>query len=218
MSNTPLPQRRPWPMIWVAAVILVFVGGYTWVRLHYSKPTPAYRPYQDSVNQATVDRLLASGFQRVTLNVERPADLSRALVLREGQSGVLVQPAPGGLSKEIDFALIEKPVLAESYGEVTAPASVAAGQDLRFMATAVQPDNQKLISSVMLLRQGNTITLLPTYEPLRGKLETRGQNTTFLATIPGSTLQPGTYEVLLAGSKTSRLWRFTVREPAAAGK
>ncbi len=206
-----LPTKRPWSMKWVILAIAVFVLGYTWVMVKYRKPTPAFRPYQDSVNQATVTRLLASGFQRQALAVERPADLARTQVLGQGATAAMPLRAPGGLSKELDYALVEKPLLAENFDKVTAAAAARRDEDYRMLVNANLLDNQRLITSAMLFRREGELTILPVFEPLGGKLETRWKDTSFLITIPAGTLPPGNYEALLVGAKDSRKWSFTVR-------
>jgi hypothetical protein len=208
---TPLPTKRPWSMKWVIIAIAVFIVGYTWVMIKYRKPTPAFRPYQDSVNQATVTRLLASGYQRQTLAVERPADPARGLVLDAGDTAAMPLKAAGGLSKELDYALVEKPLLAENFDKVTVPAASAKGQDYRMLVSANLQDNQRLITSALLFRRDREVTILPVFEPLNGKLETRWKDTSFIITIPAGTLPPGDYEALLVGAKDSRKWSFPVR-------
>ena len=198
-------------MKWVILAIAVFIIGYTWVMVKYRKPNPAYRPYQDSVNQATVTRLLASGYQRLTLSVDRPADITRSLVLAEGAMAAMALKTPGGLSKELDYALVEKPLLADDFDKLTAPATARQAEDYRVMVTANLQDNQRLISTALLFRKEGELTILPIFEPLHGKLETRWKDCSFILTIPAGTLPAGDYEAVLIGGKDSRKWSFTVR-------
>lgn len=198
-------------MKWVVLVVVVCLGGYTFVRLYFNKPTPAYRPYQDSVDHTTVSRLLASGYQRVELGVERLNEPAKGLVLKSGDSAAMALNAPGGLPKELDFALVQKPLLADSYGTVTAAASVGAKTDYRILAGANLADTERLLTSVMLFRKEGDVALVPIFEPLKGKLETRWKECNFVVTIPAGTLPPGSYDAQLLGSKGSRKWTFTVR-------
>ena len=54
--------------------ILAVVVPYTWLTLAYRKPGPAFQPYEDLRRQANVKRLLAAGYQRISLTAQRPAD------------------------------------------------------------------------------------------------------------------------------------------------
>ena len=59
-------------MKWIVLAILLSLGAYTWLTLHYRKVNPAFAPYGDMKDRANTHRLLAAGFQRITLRVERP--------------------------------------------------------------------------------------------------------------------------------------------------
>ena len=103
-------NSKPWPMKWVVLAIVLGLAGYTYLTLRYRKPGPAYRPYQDTVNRVTVGRLLSSGYQRIALAVDRPADPQRKSVILGGFASATT--ARSGLPPELDRALVEKPLLA----------------------------------------------------------------------------------------------------------
>ena len=48
--------RKPWPMKWIVASILVFIPIYTYLTLHYRRPGPAFNPYGDMRDRADVIR------------------------------------------------------------------------------------------------------------------------------------------------------------------
>ena len=64
-------------MKWIVLTIALVIVPYTFLTLHYRKPGPAYRPYQDAQERANVVRLLSAGYQRITLPAQRPADPAR---------------------------------------------------------------------------------------------------------------------------------------------
>jgi hypothetical protein len=107
-------------MKWVVLVIVVSLGAYTYLTLHYRKESPAFRPYQDSKNRAGVMRLLSAGFQRVTLTAQRPAD---GAGVPEGAKSVATA---GGLPAELRSTLLDLPLLPASITRVAAAASVSA--------------------------------------------------------------------------------------------
>ncbi len=64
-------------MKWIILALLVVIVPYTFLRWHYRKPGKMFEPYHDIRDRANTARLLAAGFQRVTLVADRPADSSR---------------------------------------------------------------------------------------------------------------------------------------------
>src|ERR1022692_2308833 len=65
-------DRSPWPMRWIVLAIVLFVPVYTWLTLHYRRPGPAFRPYQDMRDRADVVRLLKAGYKGVAIDARRP--------------------------------------------------------------------------------------------------------------------------------------------------
>lgn len=206
-----LPARRPWPMKGVFLVTLVFIIGYTWVRLAYQKPNPAYRPYQDANDQATVSRLLASGYQRMEVSAEQAAGYDPSLVLAKGELAAFALKAPGGLSKELDYALLEKPLLAESFENITVPAAAKSGKAYRLLLKAKTADNKRMINSAILFRKEGELTILPIFEPLHGGLEARWKECSLLVSIPAELLKEDHYEITVVGNQSSRKWTFSVQ-------
>lgn len=203
-------KNRSWPMKWVVLSIVLFIAGYTVVMVFFRKPGPAHKPYEDAANRATVSRLLAAGFQRIPIAAERPADPSSSRIL-EGSPRANVATVAGGLDPDLDFALAEKPLLAESFQQVTAAASTGNAEPYRVLFTASLKDHKRVISGGMLLRKEGQLFLLPVFEPLRGELLARTKETTVVLTIPAGTLKPGRYTTVLVGEKSSRRWELSIR-------
>lgn len=204
-------QRRPWPMKWVVLAILVFVVGYTLVMVFFRKPGRAYRPYQDSVDRATVARLLDSGFQRFALETERPADPGRLQVLN-GAPAARFATAPGGLSSELDAAILEKPLLAASYASLSAPASGSAAKPYALLFDANLSDNKRVVSGVLLYRRQQEVFIVPVFERLGGELQARWRESVVLARIPAGSLPAGRYQMTLVGEKNSLTWTAELRQ------
>ena len=115
----PSTARRPWPLKWIVVAILAVVAPYTWLTLHYRKSGPAFQPYEDLRRQANVKRLLASGYQRIALSAQRPADRSAV------PGGAEARSAPGGLPADLVETLVEPLPLAEEILTVRAAPAVA---------------------------------------------------------------------------------------------
>ena len=196
-------------MKWVVVAIVLGLAGYTYLTLHYRKPGPAYRPYQDTVNRVTVSRLLSSGFQRIALAVERPADPQRTSVVLGGFASATT--ARSGLPPELDRALVEKPLLAETITSVTAAAEVSAVQPYRIQFSATLADHKHVISEALLFRKDDSLVFLPVFEKIEGELQARWLETTLLLTVPGGALPPGHYTATLVGARGSRTWPLLVR-------
>lgn len=206
----PPDEKKSWPMKWVVLSIVLFIAGYTIVMFLYRKPGPAYRPYQDATNRATVSRLLAAGFQRGSLAAERPADPSTSKIL-EGRSPAAISAAPGGLDPDLEFALAEKPMLAEAIRQVTAAGASYYSAPYRVLFTASLKDHKRVISGGQFFKKEDQLFLLPEFEPIRGELLARTKETTAVLTIPAGTLKPGVYQTTLVAEKGSRCWRLTVK-------
>src|ERR1035438_10582663 len=95
-------DRSPWPMRWIVLAIVLFVPVYTWLTLHYRRPGPAFRPYQDMRDRADVVRLLKAGYKRVAIDARRPSEPIP-------ETGVAASPAPGRPPPELRKKLLEAP-------------------------------------------------------------------------------------------------------------
>ncbi|MFA5263403.1 MAG: hypothetical protein WC378_06220 [Opitutaceae bacterium] len=198
-------------MKWVILAIALFIIGYTVVMVFYRKPGKAYRPYQDSTDRATVARLLSSGYQRASLIVDRPADPSRELAIPLGGMA-RTKSAPGGFPGNLDAAMIEKPLLADSYSNVAAPSSAQGAQPYRILLTANLPDNKRMIAGAVLFRRGKELSVVPVFERISGSLQARWRETSVLVTVPADTLPAGKYELTLIGGKSSQSWLLDLRQ------
>jgi hypothetical protein len=75
----------------------------------------------------------------------------------------------------------------------------------------VQPDYHTQLDSVLLLRKGQQLFLLPDFPKLTGQLLARSKETVVLVRIPAQSLAPGRYTVTLCGGRTAKSWEFTVK-------
>jgi hypothetical protein len=198
-------QRQPWPMKWIALVILVIIGPYTFLRWHYRKPNAAFQPYQDIKNQANTQRLLSAGFQRVPLNAERPAEPLRNI------TSAPIKPMIGGLPTSLSSTLVETPLLPTEILTVTAAAETSTMFAYPIEFTCGLPDNRQQLSAAYLYVRENEIILVPDFERLTGELLARNRESLIRVTIPGGTLRPGQYEVSLIGQRSSKTWSLVVK-------
>ena len=199
-----LPERKPWPMKWVVLVIVVSLGAYPYLTLHYRKENPAFRPYQDSKNRAGVMRLLSAGFQRVVLTAQRPADGAGV------PDGAKSSATAGGLPAELRSTLLDLPLLPSTITRVAAAGRVSALLAYPIQFTCTLADNKRQLSGAELYVKDNTLTLVPTFEQFDGGLLARNRENVVLLTIPAGTLKPGAYEITLIGETASRTWALQV--------
>ena len=82
-------------MKWMVLAIVVGITVYTYLTLHYRKPGPEYRPYEDFARRANVERLLDAGYRRMEAPAERPADPKT--IIRSMGPIASVTDVPGGL-------------------------------------------------------------------------------------------------------------------------
>jgi hypothetical protein len=191
-------------MKWVLLAIIVVIVPYTYLTLHYRKPGPAFRPYEDTKNRAITIRLLSTGYQRIALDATRPAD-----PLHVGASASSSAVA-GGLPSALTGALIDQPLLPISIDSVTAPGSAAAAQPYFIQFTCSLADNKAQLAGGHLYRRDGEIVVVPSFETLASGLLARTRDSTVLLTVPAGALKPGQYLVTLAGSRASRQWTLQV--------
>lgn len=192
-------------MKWIALVILLIIGPYTFLRWHYRKPNPAFQPYHDIKDQANTLRLLSAGFQRVNLNVERPADPLRTT------AAATTTAAAGGLPASLSGTLVEQPILPTDILSVTAAPETNTMFAYPFEFTCAFADNKQQLSGAYLyIRDGQAI-VVPNFERLTGELLSRSRETSVRVIVPAGTLKPGRYDISLIGQHSSRAWSVVVK-------
>lgn len=201
--SSALPERKPWPMKWVAAVIVVSLACYTVLMVMYRKPTPAYRPYEDTRKRVNTARLVAAGYQRVELTPLRPAE-------PVGMTNTAL-PAPGGLPAELRTTLVAAPLLPTDVLDVQAAPETDVGQPYRIRLHCLAPDEKQQLGPVDLYVKGDQILLTPTLEKLAGGLQARTREHMATIFVPAGTLKPGSYRVTMLGERVSRAWSLHVR-------
>src|SRR5512142_2896107 len=187
------PPPKTLPLRWVVVAVVVFMIGYTFLRLHYGKRGRSFEPYHDLGEQATVAHLLALGYRRIPVTIQRPAEVLPAERVAPAAAEIL--DTLGGLPAELNGALAFKPGLPEAINLVTAPGAVAATGDYRLQFACSQPDYSTQIRDAYLYRKDHQLFLLPDFEKMAGQLLARSKDSTVLASFPAQSLPPGRYNV-----------------------
>ncbi len=196
--SSPFPSRKPWPMKWIVAAILVFIAGYTYLTLHYRKPGPEYRPYEDMRNRANTLRLLQAGYQRIQLAAERPAEPL-------GHHNTTF-PAPGGIPEPLRTTIVSKPLLPADILAAYGGDSGSARESYQVEFRCSLPNDKQQLAGAELYVKGDQIVITPDFELLAPGLLTRSRESLVLLTVPPGALKPGHYQVTLVGERTSRVW------------
>lgn len=207
MSNA--LNRKPWPMKWVALAIVACIVPYTWITLHYRKAGPAFQPYEDSKQRANVLRLLDAGYQRITVNADRPADPQE--LVRSIRNPADTTDAPGGLSEALKVTLVEAPQLPLSFGKTIAARESASLLPYPIFFTCSLGDQKHQLGGAQVFVRGESVVIVPQFEPLDGALTARSKESAVAITLPAGALKPGRYSVLLAGDHASRAWKLEMR-------
>jgi hypothetical protein len=201
------PPRQPWPMKWVVLAILVFVVGYTLVNVYFRKPGRGFRPYEDMNNRATTARLLAAGWQKLPVDVRRPAEKPAV-----DDIPAAVSRAAIGLGADLEDKFAEKPKLLASIDRVVAPAAVEHGGAYNTYFTATLPTQKALVGELTLFRRGNELVLIPSTEPLPGReLMSRWDDSTYHVSISTANLPAGRYQMRIVAKGPAAAWSFTVK-------
>jgi hypothetical protein len=193
-------------MKWIVLAIVVFMVGYTAVNLFYRKKGPAYRPYQDAQDRATTARLLAAGWSKIQLNHRRPVEKA------DTGNPAAISREIAGLGPDLESKFAEKPKLLASIDRVTAPASVAHGDDYTVYFTASLPKQTAQVGDISLYHRGNELVLIATSENLPGKdLMSRWSDANYAATFSTANLPPGRYTMRIVALAPAAAWSFTIR-------
>jgi len=203
------PPPKPWPLRWIVLAIVLFILGYTFLRLHYGKRGRSFEPYHDLGERATTERLLKLGYQRIPVEIQSLADPLPPVRFAPATGEVV--NALGGLPEELGGALAFKPALPASITAVMAPREIATPGTYVLQFTCAQPDYRTQIRGVLLYRKDRQLFLLPDYEKMSGQLLARWKESTVLASFPTQSLKPGRYAITLCGGRTSRSWSLTVK-------
>ena len=196
-------------MKWVALVIVLGIALYTFLTLHFRKPGRPFQPYQDTQDRATVARLVNAGWQKLTAEVERPAEAPRAADLPSPPARPAV--AASALPAERNYALLEKPRLAARIGAVSAPGELSAGAALRLFFTCTGSDLKQQLGDVLVLRKGSELFLIPRFEHTPGSLLARSTEFAAWIILPAGAIKPGHYHTTLVGAAGSKNWDMDVR-------
>jgi hypothetical protein len=209
MPDPRVPQQKPWPMKWIVLAIVIGISVYTYLTLHYRKPGPEYRPYEDFLRRANVERLLKAGYRRIEVPAELPADPD-ALIRGLGPVATVTDVA-GGLPGGLAGTFVEAPRLAPAVTTVSAPRQVAASQPCRVFFNCSLPDQKEELSGAQVFIRDNTIAIVPQFEPVAGDLVVRTKESVVAITLPGGVLHPGRYIVTLAATRQSKRWTLEVK-------
>ena len=192
-------------MKWIVLAIVIVIVPYTILTLRYRRPGKAFEPYADMKDRANTLRLLSAGFQRVSLEAQRPAANSGA------NSGATVSASAGGLPASLKTTLVDAPLLPTEIVSVTAAPTAASGSAYIIQFACTLPDNKQQLAGADLYLRGEEAIIAPTFEKLSGGLQTRTRENIILLTVPARALKPGKYHLTLVGQNASRAWPLQVK-------
>ena len=198
-------------MKWVVAAIVIFIALYTVLTLQFRKTAPAYRPFQDSREKATVQRLKSAGYRRITATAERPAEGGQARAAFTANAALAdVTDFVGGLPTELKETLLDQPRIAQTFDKVRAPREVNRLFPYTVEFACGLPDNKQLLAGTYVYVKDEEIAIVTDFEVIEGELLARTRESTVLLTIPAGTLHEGTYRVTLVGARGSKQWTLQV--------
>jgi hypothetical protein len=193
-------------MRWVVLVIVVFIGGYTFIELRYRKQNASHEPYAEAKQRAALAHLHDAGWEKMPLAARRPAEKPPA-----GPNAPVAHGAVG-LGLDLAGAFPERPALLLSIDSVAAPVGVAHGEDYTAYFTASVPDQQFQLGGMQLYRHGQDLVLIPSLEKLpSGGVLSRWADANYAFTFPTENLAAGTYHVRVVARGPAAVWTFVVK-------
>jgi hypothetical protein len=191
-------------MKWIVLAIGLLIVPYTIITLRYRKPGPAFQPYEDIKKRANVSRLLAAGYQRITLTAQPGGET------RSGGANATVSAVAGGLPSDLQSTLVEQPALPVDIVSVSAPAMITPLQTYTVEITCSLPDDWHIRGAELFVR-GFELTMVPTMETGAGAAPAQSRPASVRLNLPAGTLKPGRYAVTVVGERASRAWSLEVR-------
>jgi hypothetical protein len=196
-------------MKWVVLAIFACLVPYTLLTLKYRKPGPAYEPYEEGKNRANTARLLENGYQRLSVVAERAADPARES--RAITSAATITEISGGLPEDLAGTLVEPPELAQTLTSVLAARTATALLPYPILFNCTLADHKRQFSGADLYVKGDTIAIVPKFEPIQGQLLARTTESCVVVTLPGGTLKAGRYTFTIAARQHSKQWSLEVK-------
>jgi len=196
-------------MKYVALAILVCIGTYTFLTLHFRKEGRSYQPYEDNKNRVVVHRLKEAGYARIPAEVERLAETQSAVF---NPNGALASPSNvrGGLPAELTELLVDKPHLPQAYTSVRASAEANPLFPYTLQFTCTLPDNHRLHANTFVYVKENAVAIVNDFDRIEGELLSRTPQSTIQITLRAGTLAKGDYVVTLIGENESKQWTLQV--------
>ncbi len=198
-------SKTPWPMKWIALAIVAFIVPYTFLRLHYAKPGPAYEPNAEAEKRAADP---AAGWARIEVRVERPADPARVQTGLEPTAKI--STGSGGLPAALPEALARASALPTDISAASAAAQGSAPVAYQVLFTGAFPADQQL-ADVLVFQRDNRVVIIPQSEPAEGGLRARSDSTAVLLSVPAGTLKPGRYAATLVAAHGSKQWTLEIK-------
>jgi hypothetical protein len=205
----PRPLNRTLPLRWVVIAIAVFIVAYTFLRIRFGKPGRGFEPYHDLGEQAGPRHLVALGYERIPVDLERLPEILPATYFAPAVGDV--ERASGGLPAELDAAMAAKPALPADITGVTAPREIAAPGIYAVQFTCAQPDYRTQPDDTLLFRRDHRLFLLPDFRKPGGQLMARWRESVVVARFSTKGMEPGRYTVTVCGRSGSKTWQFTVK-------
>ena len=196
-------------MKWMVLSIIVGISIYTYLTLHFRKPGPDYRPYEDFTKRATVERLLNAGYRRIETPAERPADPSQ--ITRAMGPVAPVADVAGGLPGGLAATFVEAPRMPATITSVSAPRQAATLLPYSVVFDCTLPDQKEQLGGSLVFIRANTVVIVPQFEALQGGLVARTKESMVAVTLPSGVLPTGQVIVTLAAGKASKQWTVEVK-------
>ena len=193
-------------MKWIVLSIVLGLGLYTYLTLHYRKTEPAFRPYVDIKDRANTRRLLSAGFQRIAVTAQLPADPTAFISLAP------VSTTAGGLPEELRSTLVDQPLLPAEILRVAAAPLTDATAPYPVQFACALADNHRQLTGAELYVKESTVFIVPEFGLITEKdLLARSRESVVVVTIPPGALKPGRHDITLLGERGSKTWSVLVR-------
>jgi len=208
------PEKKEWPMSWIAVVIVISLVSYTVVTLTFRKPSSdSHLPYEESEkkNKAFLQPNVL-GWARLLTSIQSSSNEKAALT---DSISISTSPTPSKLETILPMDLVMvmsgRPRLLTSIENLQAPANIQHGDSILLSFRLPPTTSSETFYALDAYVKGTDLHLFPQKADTLANPNSNTEKQ--IAISPSdSPLTSGTYNVHLYTAKTIHTWELQVIE------
>lgn len=199
-----VPARKPWPMKWVAVVIVIGIAAYTWLTLEFRKTEAPNEPWTDTRGRQEIAKLAAAGWTKNEVPFESVHEFP------EPRGNVSLGP-PMPIVSLLRDQTLDPWHLPIEVSQSMAPTEWAAGQPYTVYLNLDLDTDRMQVGGLTVFRKGSHLILVPRWQPVPGELVPRSKKARGRVLFNAGDVPAGRYTVTVVAIKSCAMWELNVR-------